>query len=194
MVSTMTSNDTVVLDILKKVSNKNKEPLLKMFGDTEKTLRSMPAAIRWHHSEVGGLYRHTKEVMEQALKLYDALRSDLRKRAITENDVILVSFIHDLEKLDKYKKNQGYEPDRKYEKGYKETEFNYNYDKTDMNDTAQVVRICAKYGIELNDNHLNAITFHHGGWSVDAKGSLKPLAVLLHSADLISANLFKDGG
>ena len=125
--------------------------------------------------------------------IYENLRTELRKRAITENDVILVAFIHDLEKLDKYKKNQTYEPDRKYEKGYRETEFNYNYDKATMNDTAQVVRLCAKHGIELNDNHLNAITMHHGGWSLDNKGGMGPLAVILHSADLISANLFKNG-
>jgi len=174
-------------------NQKYKNALLSLYNDIEAPLIVMPAAVRWHHSEEGGLYRHIKEVIEAGLKLYNVLRDDLRKRAITESDVVLVGFIHDLEKLDKYKKNKHYEPGRKYEKGYKETAFTYNYDKPDMNDTAQVVRLCAQHGLILSDAQLNAITFHHGGWSLDSRGKMDPLAVLLHSADLISANLYKNG-
>ena len=184
-----------IQEMLQSITNdRYREPLLVLYGDIESTLKKMPAAVRWHHDEPGGLYRHTQEVMELALEIYKPLKSDLRKRAITENDVLLCAFIHDLEKLDKYKKNHDYDPEMKYTKGYRETAFKYNYDKIDMNDTAQVVRMCAKRGLELKDNHLNAITMHHGGWSLDNKGSMTPLAVILHSADLISANLYKEQG
>ena len=183
-----------IIDYLKKItSQKYRDPLLKLYADIELILKAMPAAIRWHHDEEGGLYRHTKEVISIALDIYNFLRADLKKRAITENDVILVAFVHDLEKMTKYKKNKNYEPDRKYEKGYKETRFVFNYDKIDMNDTAQVVRLCARYEIFLSDSQLNALTYAHGGWSVD-KGELKPLATILHAADLISSSLYKNGG
>jgi hypothetical protein len=168
-----------------------KKPLLSLYYDIEEKMKSMPAAVRWHHSEIGGLYRHTKEVIEIALGFYNNLRQDFERRFILEDDVILVAFIHDLEKLDKYKFNNDYDPSMKYTKGYKETQFTFNYDKTDMNDTAQVVRICYEYGLKLKDIHLNSLTYHHGGYSVDTKGSLTPLAALIHSADLISANMFK---
>ena len=183
-----------IIDYLKKITNeKYRNSLLKLYADIELILKAMPAAIRWHHSEEGGLYRHTKEVINIALDIYNDLRADLKKRAITENDVILVAFVHDLEKMIKYKKNKHYKPDRKYEKGYKETAFVYNYDKIDMNDTAHIVRLCARYGIVLSDIHLNALTYSHGGWSVD-KGKLRPLATILHAADLISSSLYKNGG
>lgn len=182
-----------IIDHLKSIQNeKYREPLLKLYNDLEETMKYMPAAIRHHHAEIGGFYRHIKEVIEIALKFYSTLKQDFERRLILEDDVILVAFIHDLEKLDKYKFNNNYEPNRKWEKGYRETQFTFNYDKTDMNDTAQVVRYCYRYGIELKDIHLNAITYHHGGYSVDTKGRLTPLAALLHSADLISVNMFKD--
>jgi len=181
-----------IKDYLNQITDqKQKTALLNLYNDIEIPLKFMPAAVRWHHSEQGGLYRHTKEVIEAGLNIFSILHEDMKKRSVSKNDVILVCFIHDLEKLDKYKKNNYYEPGRKYERGYKETEFVFNYDKINMNDTAQVVRICAKYNIELSDMHLNAITFHHGGWSVDSQGNMEALAVLLHSADLISANLYK---
>jgi len=183
-----------IIDYLKKItSEKYRTPLLKLYADIELVLKAMPAAIRWHHSEEGGLYRHTNEVISIALDIYNPLKADLKKRAIIENDVIIVAFTHDLEKTIKYKKNKGYEPNRKYEKGYKETAFLYNYDKIDMNDTAYVVQLCARYGIFFTDSHLNALTYSHGGWSVD-KGELKPLATILHAADLISSSLYKNGG
>jgi len=181
-----------IKDYLNQITDKEQKiALLELYNDIEIILKFMPAAVRWHHSEEGGLYRHTKEVIEAGLNVYGILHQDLKKHKITKDDVILVCFVHDLEKLDKYKKNNYYEKDRKYERGYKETEFVYDYNKICMNDTSQVVRICAKYSIILSDMHLNAITFHHGGWSLDAKGTLEPLAVVLHTADLISANLYK---
>lgn len=182
-----------IVDHLNSIHNEAyKKPLLKLYNDIEEQMKSIPAAIRWHHSEIGGFYRHTKEVIEIALSFYNVLKQDFERRLILEDDVILVAFIHDLEKLDKYKFNNDYDPGRKWEKGYKETQFTFNYDKIDMDDVAQVVRYCYRYGIELKDIHLNAITYHHGGWSIDPKGKLTPLAVLLHSADLMSTNMFRN--
>jgi hypothetical protein len=181
-----------IVDYLEQIENeKYKDSLLELYSNIESRLKSFPAAIRWHHSESGGLYRHIKEVLEIIIELYECFKGELLKIDISKDDVILVAFVHDLEKLDKYVKNNSYNPQKKYEKGYKETEFSYNYKKIDMNDTAQIVRICAQYGIILSNMHINAISFHHGGWSAD-RGRLQPLAALLHAADLISATFFKN--
>lgn len=182
-----------IIDYLNSIHNKNyKEPLLKMYNDLEVKMKEMPAAIRHHHAEIGGFYRHTKEVIEIALKFYNALKSEFEKRFILEDDVILVAFLHDLEKLDKYKFNKDYNPALKYTKGYNETQFKFNYDKIDMDDVSQVVRIAYEYGLKLEDKHLNSLCYSHGGWSLNPKGRLGPLACLLHSADLMSANMFKN--
>jgi 23S rRNA maturation-related 3'-5' exoribonuclease YhaM len=180
-----------IRDLLGTIKNEQqKEAALKLFDSVENTMLSMPAAIRHHHPDKGGLYRHTREVMLLAISIYRASKNDFLKKLIFEDDVILVAFVHDLEKTIKYKFNKNYDESKKWEKGYKETEFNYNYDKIDTNDTAYVVKMCYEHGIKLTDNHLNAITMHHGGWSVDSKNKMTPLACILHSADLISTYLY----
>jgi len=156
------------------------EPMLKMYDDIEQAMQNAPASTKFHHRDKGGLFRHTKEVMEIGLQLYDILLADMRKRAITKDDVIIVTFIHDIEKLVKYRRMK--EPT-----AYQT--FEYNYDKVDINDTAFIVHFVTKYGLALTEKHLNSLTFSHGGWSRD-RGKMMPLAVLLHAADLLSTNLY----
>ena len=156
------------------------EPMLKMYDDIEEAMKAAPASTKFHHRDKGGLFRHTKEVMEIGLQIYDTLLADMRKRAITKDDVIIVTFTHDLEKLVKYRPMK--EPT-----AYQF--FEYNYDKVDVNDTAFIVSFVIKYGLELTEKHLNALTFSHGGWAKD-RGKMMPLAVLLHAADLLSTNLY----
>lgn len=181
-----------IIDYLNKIQNEQlKESVLKMLEDTETQMRFFPAAIRFHHNEKGGLYRHIKEVLWLSLSIYGSVKQELVKRFIFEDDVILVAFIHDMEKLDKYKENSKYDANRKWEKGYNETPFGYNYSKIDMNDTAKTVRMCNKYGIGLTDLQMNALTFAHGGFSLD-KGNMNPLAIIIHSADMLSSVMFKE--
>lgn len=156
--------------------------LLKLYDDLEEKLRNNPASIKYHHNYPAGLYVHTLEVMQFALDIFETYKEKFINY-FTRDDVILVTFIHDLEKVTKYKKNPSQNTN-----GFNWTYFLYNYSKLDMNDTAEVVSIIARYNIFLDDIHLNAITLHHGGWSVD-KGKMKELAALLHIADLLSCNI-----
>lgn len=166
------------LERLKNV--KYRDALLKLYNDYEIRFKEMPASTRFHHKNPGDLHRHIVEVIEISLKIYKLFENELLQKMITEDDVILVAFAHDLEKLNKYRRMK--EPKNgQY--------FEYNYGRTDINDSAIIVSMLAQYGLcNLEDKHLNAFTFHHGGWSVD-KGKMKPLAVILHTADLLSTIL-----
>jgi len=155
--------------------------LLKLYDDIEEKLKNNPASIKYHHNYSSGLYIHTLEVMKFALDIFEIYKEEFSEY-FSKDDVILVSFIHDIEKTTKYKKNT------LQQNGNNWTPFLYNYSKVDMNDTAEVVSIVSCYGIQLDPIHLNALTLHHGGYSVD-KGKMLPLAVLLHSADLLSCNI-----
>lgn len=158
-----------------------KKKLLKLYADYEEKLRANPAAIKFHHAYEGGLYDHTKEVIEIALQIFE-LYKDRFIHEVKRDDVILVAFAHDLEKTTKYRRNTNQATLLHGQ------DFEYNYGRTDMNETAQVVRILAKYDIELSDECLNAQTFAHGGYSVD-RGKLLPLATILHTADMLSIQL-----
>lgn len=160
-----------------------KQKMLKLYSDYEKKLKENPAAIKYHHAYKGGLYDHTREVIEIALDIYNLYKNRFVHQ-IKRDDVILVAFAHDLEKTNKYRKNTN-----QYTL-LRGQDFEYNYDKIAMNDTSQVVRILAKYGIELSDDCLNSLTFSHGGWSVD-KGKMLSLATVLHMADMLSIAIEK---
>lgn len=171
---------------LEKYLNDNlKEKVLKMYDDITEDFAFYPASIKYHHNYSGGLQQHTLEVMDNAFKIYKLFDKEFKNKLITESDIVLVAFIHDLEKLTKYNKNKNHDSDNFQPNIY---EFEYNYNKLDCHDSAKVVNICAKYGISLSDKQLNALSFHHGGWTKDG-GKMHALAVLLHMADLMSANV-----
>jgi HD superfamily phosphohydrolase YqeK len=155
--------------------------LLKLYDDLEEKLKTNPASTKYHHNYIGGLYTHTLEVMQFALDLFEQYKDKFVKH-FTRDDVILIAFVHDLEKTTKYKKNTSYNA------GITEPAFIYNYSKVDMNDTAEVVNLIGSYGLHLSDMQLNALGMHMGGWSVD-RGKLTCLAALIHIADLLSTNL-----
>jgi hypothetical protein len=159
-----------------------RDKVLKMYEDYAEDIAFYPASIKYHHNSQGGLYQHILEVIEYSFRIYNSFESEFKKKLVTKSDVVFLAFIHDLEKTNKYVKNDDYNSENFKPNVY---EFKYNYNKIDMNDTAQVVRICAKYGIILSDKQLNALTFTHGGWRVD-KGKMLSLATLIHMADMFS--------
>lgn len=160
-----------------------RKSLLKLYDDIEGKLKSNPASIKYHHNYPSGLYIHTLEVITFAVELFETYK-DKMIHYFTRDDVILVAFIHDLEKMTKYRKNNSQNA------GISEPYFEYNYSKLDMNDSAEVVTIIGKYGIFLNDIQMNALVLHMGGFSKD-RGKMLPLAALMHSADLLSCNFGK---
>ena len=157
-----------------------RKKLLELYGDIEEKLKKNPASIKYHHNYPSGLYVHTLEVMRFALELFEMYK-DKMTRYFTRDDVILISFIHDLEKVTKYRKNKSQNA------GISEPYFEYNYSKLDMSDAAEVVNMIGKYGICLTDIQLNGICLHMGGWSKE-RGKLSELAALMHIADLMSVN------
>ena len=182
----MASVENNIRTYLDKYLNENlKEKVIKMYDGIAEEFAYWPASVKFHHNTRGGLQQHTIEVIENGLKIFHAFEDEFKKKLITESDVVFVCFIHDFEKLSKYVDNKKYDSDNWQANVY---EFQYDYNKTDCHDSAKVVNICAKSGIALSDKQLNALCYHHGGWTKDA-GKMHALAVLLHMADLMSANV-----
>ena len=145
-----------------------------------------PASTRYHHAGQGDLGRHVQEVMNIAVEMYDLHPAWFK---CTRDEAILAGLLHDLCKIDGYTNA----PDYLFLKGQL-----FTYTKRPVvNDVARVVMLCAEYGILLDDLMMNALTFAHGAWSVDLSSpyafsssrDMKPLAVLLHMADMFSSQL-----
>ena len=178
-------NNSIRSYLEKYVNDNLKEKVLKLYDDIADDMQFFPASVKFHHNELGGLYRHTLEVIENGLKIYKTFEKEFKKKLVTESDIVLVCFIHDLEKLTKYNKSKKYNSEVFQPNVY---EFEIDYNKIDCHDSAKVVNICSKYGIILTDKQLNALSYHHGGYTKDG-GKLQSLATLVHMADLLSANI-----
>ena len=172
-----------MLKILHQISDSGlKEKLLKIYEEVKEEFETKPASVKYHHTNKGDMGRHVLEVMRVALVVYDA--NPLWYKC-SRDDVIVAAFIHDFDKLYRYIPSEEWRQLPKYGSQM----FQYDMAKTRMNDTAEVISFCAHHALFLSPLLINAVTFHHGGWSVDAEAggkAFKPLAVLLHFADMLS--------
>lgn len=172
-----------MIKILNEISDfELKQKLLKIYEEVKEEFVSKPASVKRHHNKKGDMGRHILEVMRVALAVYDVNPQWYKCR---RDDVITAVFVHDFDKLYRYIPSEEWRQQPKYGSQM----FQFDPDKIRMNGTAEVVLFCARYGLFLSPLILNAITFHHGGWSADAAaggGALQPLAVLLHFADMLS--------
>jgi len=160
-----------------------KDKLLYVYEQVFVEMKTKPAAVRFHHTEAGGLLRHTTEVANIALNIYNGNKELIE---LSRDDVILVSFIHDFNKLYKYRSET---EQWKIKKGQL---FGYA-EKISMEETAETVWRCSKLGLELTELHINAISYHHGGWTAGGtinSGMMSSLGVVLHAADMLSVVCF----
>lgn len=180
-----------ILDLLSGLKDARKSAFMRIYADINEELKTKPSSTKYHHSEAGGMGRHIKEVMNIALEMYDLHPSWYE---VPRDSVAIVAFIHDFSKLGRYKELAL--TDWRRQVKYGAQEFEYDATKTYINETAEVVHLCARAGIILTYEEVNAVTFHHGFISESAKDNfhamdhMTPLSVLLHFADMMSVKVW----
>jgi len=160
-----------------------KTKIEKAYDEVFIEFKTKPAAVRFHHTFPGGLLQHTTEVVNIALDMYNS-NPELYK--CSKDDVILVSFIHDFNKLYKYC------DETEQWKRKKGQLFGYA-NNISMAETAETVWRCYEMGLSLTELQINAVSYHHGGWAEGGavnSGMMTPLGVLLHAADMLSVVCF----
>lgn len=175
-----------ILYFLRSIQNEElKEKYLNLYNTIEKDFTTAPAAVKYHHNWQGGLNTHTEQVINIAVNLFNKWKDEL---TINLDDVIIVSFIHDLDKMYKYElRPLSEKKDNKPFYAYKHKSGATYPPEMD------VLRILAKHGISLTREQTEALAWHHGGWS-DASKTYKSnsqLAAIVHVADLFSARVLK---
>lgn len=168
-----------------------KEPLLAIHEHFKDAYFKNPASCIRHHNWASGYMDHIYEVVEISVRLYNLMVTDLKaKLSFTREDVILVAYVHDINKLFRYRKT---EEAWKLKRG---NIFEVSPDTGNCDESAEVVNICARFGIAFERRHLEAISHHHGGFSDSMTAtfkypnSLTAFSALIHSADLFSQYLF----
>jgi len=172
--------------------------LLTMHQNLKDKIEYWPAAISHHHKWKGGYADHVKEVMLLGISMFNTINSAgerySKKLNFTLDDVIIVCYVHDIDKLWRYKDMPASDYRRQEKYGAK------IWDKADgllyPDESAKVVQICAKNGIILTDEQIEAVSHHHLGFSLNLssvysyEGSCTGLAALVGSADMMSGTIF----
>lgn len=175
--------DLEIIDIIAQVKDSSVRQLLqKLYTIVEVEFNTMPASVKYHHVKPGDLGRHVKEVMSIALEIFD-LHPDWY--GCSRDDVIVAAFVHDFNKLGRYVDSEDWQKQPKYGG----VMFQVNKSKMFLSEAAETVMYCAMAGLIMTPLQVNAVSLHHGGWAEGGKahgGMMSPLAILLHSADMIS--------
>lgn len=148
-----------------------------------------PASKIRHNNFNGGLAKHSLEVYQKAIRLYNEQKLKGVDLTFDENSVTLCSILHDVCKMDEYIIVNG-KP--KHTGAYYQNKNNIKLHGI------KSVDLLTKWGLELTEKEKEAIHWHMGGHALDASNlyhcsyydaSLRsPLVCLIHEADSVSAD------
>jgi hypothetical protein len=212
-------NKIINLINVKIINTELQKKLLLMCSGMKDEMLKWPASVRHHHAFRGGYVVHVSEVMtnimnimslfnwidttvDESLSIAFVHDVDKLKRYEVDSEEpspAQLNYAQRLgikpspgetkssisKKIDA--KKSGLDPDMVQI----EDCFAYR-DRFGVNPVGEVVAICAAYNIEFTEKMLNAVTYHHGGWSDDIVArphldhNISNLGILLHMADLAS--------
>ncbi len=151
----------------------------KIFTDNKELFLKVPGSLNNHQAWPGGYFDHLSEVMNIALVLYGRLDS-LRPLPFSLSDLLLVVFLHDIEKPWKY------ELDWKGELRLK----SFMQSKHDQQEFR--MKKFEEYGLRLSPEQENGIRYAEGehGDYTNLSRTMGPLAAVAHMCDVASARLW----
>ena len=166
--------------LLGMIEGSNGDACRRMHSDFIDKFVAAPGSRHNHQYWPGGYYDHVTEVMNLGLTVYDTYNSR-RPLPFSASDVLLIVYLHDLEKPFVYTYNE----DGSIDKNLALLE------KADRE--AFKKKMIDEYGIELSPMQDNALEFVEGMRDHKYKNTARvmgELAVVCHIADLTSARLW----
>ena len=163
-----------ITELLQLIDEPNRSACYKLFKDNKIRFYKSPGSLTKHQAWEGGYIHHLEEAMSFAIAQYK-LMDDFRKQEFSLSDLLLVLFLHDLEKPWRY-----VDP---------KTVFSSDEQKNDF-----IREMAEKYGIVLTADHLNGLKYIHGEGKdySRTKRIAGPLATVAHVCDDISARVWFD--
>jgi 23S rRNA maturation-related 3'-5' exoribonuclease YhaM len=153
----------------------------RILDDNNRLFCKVQGSTNNHQAWVGGYFDHVHEIMNIAVVLYESLNSR-RPLPFSLSDLLLVVYLHDIEKPWKYELRADGELHHRQGMETKEDHQNFRMQKL------------AEYGIELTSEHENGLKYAEGeihDYS-NRERKMGPLACVAHMCDVASARLWFD--
>ncbi len=183
--------------MIEMMDDSNRPAILALTGDIQDNAIVMPGSTGNHQAWVGGYLDHAVEVMNIGVALYTLFYSTGRlahlepEEQFTLSDVLLVVYLHDLEKAFRIELDATGLPKI-------DSEGRYVVREDMQSKTARETfkhKVIAEAGIVLTEQQAHALHFVEGIRDVDYSPTsrvMRPLDTLCHMCDLTSARIFYD--
>lgn len=170
-----------VEQLIEMVDEPNRSACKKTLADNYKLFQTVPGSAHNHQVWTGGYFDHVQEAMNIAVVLYKILNF-LRPLSFTLSDVLLVLFLHDIEKPWKYEVSSDGELQHIPELHTKTAQQEFRTKKLE------------EYGIVLTPEQKNGMKYVEGELDdyTNRRRVMGPLAAFCHLCDVTSARIWFD--
>lgn len=168
-------------ELLEMIDEPNRSGCDKLFWDNRALFQTVQGSTNNHQNWPGGYQDHVQEIMNIAVIQYDLL-TELRPLPFSLSDLLLVVYLHDVEKP------------WKYELGADgELHHRANMQTKADHQLFRMVKL-AEYGIILTPEQENGLKYAEGelGDYTNRRRVMGPLACVAHMCDVASARLWFD--
>jgi hypothetical protein len=165
--------------MLAMIDEPNQTACHRILSDNRRLFQTVQGSTNNHQNWPGGYLDHVQEIMNIAAVLYHQLNS-LRSLPFSLSDLLLVVYLHDIEKPWKYELREDGQLHHKTTMQNKEDHHCFRMAKL------------AEYGIVFTSEHENGMRYAEGESNdyTNQRRVMGPLACVAHMADVCSARLW----
>ncbi len=175
----MESKYYTIEEMLEMIDEPNRSGCQRLLGDNRKLFQVVQGSTNNHQNWLGGYQDHVQEIMNLAVIQYRLLNS-IRPLPFSLSDLLLVVYLHDVEKPWKY---QLLEDGQLHHIASMQTKADHQ--------TFRMNKL-AEYGIRLTSEHENGLKYAEGEISdySNRERKMGPLAAVAHICDVTSARIW----
>lgn len=163
------------------IDEPNRSACQRILADNRKLFQTVQGSTNNHQAWPGGYLDHVQEIMNIAVVLYERLNS-IRPLPFSLSDLLLVVYLHDLEKPWKYELHVDGQLHHRAEMQTKESHQRFRMEKL------------KEYGVVLTPEQKNGLKYVEGEHNdyTNRRRVMEPLACVAHMCDVASARLWFD--
>lgn len=165
--------------MLEMIDEPNRMACQRILMDNRKLFQTVQGSTNNHQNWPGGYFDHVQEIMNIAVVLYERLNS-VRSLPFSLSDLLLVVYLHDVEKPWKYELREDGQLHHKATMQNKEDHQRFRMAKL------------AEYGVAFTPEQENGMRYAEGELSdyTNRRRVMRPLACVAHMCDVCSARLW----
>ncbi|OHB09386.1 MAG: hypothetical protein A3I86_01580 [Candidatus Zambryskibacteria bacterium RIFCSPLOWO2_02_FULL_39_14] len=177
----MKPNYHTIEQMLDMIDEPNRSACFRILADNRKLFQTVQGSTNNHQNWPGGYFDHVQEIMNIAVVLYERL-SSIRPLPFSLSDLLLVVYLHDVEKPWKYELRDDGQLHHKATMQNKEDHQRFRMAKL------------TEYGVVFTPEQENGMKYAEGELNdySNRRRIMGPLACAAHMCDVASARLWFD--